>query len=96
MLNTKAKGRHMKEFVEYVIQFTQNKLNVQAHRNTYQHLRKRIEGVIYYLKSGCSLRLMPPHYGSKSPLIHNVVLDTQAVPQRDMRTNMAIHGRICV
>jgi len=48
MLNTKAKKEgHMKELVEYVIQFTHNKLNVQAHRNTYQHLRKRIEGVIY-------------------------------------------------
>ena len=58
----------MKNFIDYAVQFTQNKLNLQAHRNKYQHLRKRIEGVIYYLKSGCSLRLMPPHYGSKSTI----------------------------
>ena len=58
----------MKTFVEYAVQFAQNKLNVQAHRTKYQHLRKRIEGVIYYLKSGCSLRLMPPHYRSKSTI----------------------------
>ena len=56
----------MKKFIDYTVQFTQNKLQMQVHHRKYRNFRRRIEGVVYYLKSGCSLRLVPAYFGSKS------------------------------